>query len=234
MVCPCPQEASNRILFMGQFVSANHSNRLLFSLFAFSIAMLFVAAISVQANGDTLDFENAAEYGGDDAVISDSYFEQYGLTFTAMAGNSEADATKALLSFEAAGKDGTDGYWTNRNDRDEALKGDIGNYFMKAGTGNLSYNNAKYFKMDIDYQKATQAASGEIWDIDGPEQYTVTAQDANGNIIASLVSPTGGLNGMPWLWSIDVGPTTAIAKISRDLHSFVRPWCPHSAWCSIH
>ena len=157
------------------------------------------------ASGDLVDFENAADYGGDDAAVTADYFASYGLQVTAYAGSSAATATEAVLAFEQTGRDGTDAFWSSNSGRDEAFSGDLGNYFLKAGTGDLSYNNARYFNMQIQYDQATAAASGEVWDIDGPEQYKVTALDANGAELASLTSPTGGLNAEPWSWSFDVG-----------------------------
>ncbi len=164
--------------------------------------------------GDVVDFEDAASYGGDNAAISDSYFENLGLSISAVAGDSAANASSVTFAFEATDRDGTDGFYTSGNRRDYALDGDLGDYFLKAGTGNLSYNNAKYFKMSIDYKESTNAASGEIWDIDGPEQYSVTAFDVNGGAIATLISPAGGLDGKPWTWSFEVG--NEIDKIEID------------------
>lgn len=170
---------------------------------------------STMACADLVDFENAAAYGGDDAFVSSEYFEQYGLKVSARAGSSASDATEALLTFEAAGQDGTDAFWTGGGGRDEAFSGDLGNFLLKAGSGNLSYGKSEYFNMSIAYETATQAASGEVWDIDGPEQYRVTALDANGNELASVTSPTGGLDGEPWTWSFDVGAEN-IAQIDVE------------------
>lgn len=170
----------------------------------FFIAVLPVLLTCNSTRADVVDFENAESFGGDDATVTQQYFNSYGLSVSAVAGDSKATATTAVLTYEAAGRDGTDGYWSSSQGRDEAYSGNLGNYFIKAGSGNLSYNKAKYFNMKIDYQNATQKASGEIWDIDGKEQYKVTALDANGNAIASLTSPVGSLNAKPWTWSFDV------------------------------
>ena len=164
-------------------------------------------------SADLVDFENADSFGGDDAVATNSYFADYGLSVTALAGADGSSAEQAALSFEAVGRDGTDGFWTDWLRRDEALSGSLGNYFLKAGTGDLSYGDAEFFQMSIDYDEATTAASGEIWDIDGPEQYQVTAYDSAGNAVASLESPTGGLNAEPWTWSVEVGGGVKISNV---------------------
>lgn len=166
---------------------------------------------------DVIDFENAAEFGGDDAIVTSDYLSNYGVSFTAMAGSNAADAQQATLTFEAAGADGTDAFWTGSSGRDGALTGDLGNYLIKAGTGDLSYSRSEYFKLSIDYTEATSAASGELWDIDGPEQYQVTALDANGNAIASTTSPVGGLDAEPWAFSFDFGDAgVEIARLDID------------------
>ena len=172
------------------------------------------------ANADLVDFENAASNGGDDATVTSDYFKSYGLAVSAVAGNDRSSATAAVLTFEATGWDGTDGFWSSNTGRDEAFSGNLGNYFIKAGSGDLAYNRATYFNMKIDYAQATQKASGEVWDIDGKEQYRVTALDANGNAISSLTSPEGSLNAEPWTWSFDVtGDNQEISTIEVEFVS---------------
>lgn len=179
------------------------------------VATCVLGFATVPTSADLVDFENAADYGGDNALVSADYFAQYGLKVAAVAGADSSSATEALLAFEAAGKDGTDAYWGSDGQRDNAKSGDLGNFLLKAGTGDLSYNKSRYFNMSITYEKATQAASGEVWDIDGNEQYKVTALDANGNALASVTSPTGGLDAEPWSWSFDVGAEN-IAQIDVE------------------
>ena len=182
---------------------------------SFVLATCVVGFAVMPVSADLVDFENAADYGGDDAIVTADYFTQYGLQVRAIAGDDAASATEAVLAFEAAGKDGTDAYWGADGQRDNAESGDLGNFLLKAGTGDLSYNKSRYFNMSIAYEKATQAASGEVWDIDGNEQYKVTALDSNGNALASLTSPTGGLDAEPWSWSFDVGAEN-IAQIDVE------------------
>lgn len=184
--------------------------------FVYSVSFIFCALSANVCVGELVDFENAASFGGDDALVTESYFGQYGLSVTATAGNDAASATTADLYFEAEGRDGTDGFWSSNQGRDEAFSGDLGNYLLKAGNGDLSYGKSKYFNMSIAYKNATQAASGEIWDIDGKEQYKVTALDANDNAIASLTSPIGSLNAEPWTWSFDVGDKAGISTIQVE------------------
>ena len=182
------------------------------------LVLVFMVSLSGTVLGDSLDFENAADYGGDDAVITDSYFENYGLSFTAFAGKKESSASQVALQFEAVGRDGTDVFNASGGGWDSPKTGnEMGSFFLKAPDA-LSHGNVKYFQMDIDFSDPTQSASGEIWDIDGPEQYTVTAYDSNGNQIASLTSPTGGqgLDGQAWIWAFDAEDNGKIAKVSIE------------------
>ncbi|NIR95789.1 MAG: hypothetical protein GWO08_19770, partial [Gammaproteobacteria bacterium] len=84
------------------------------------------------------------------------------------------------------------------------------NYFLRIGTGGLQSAPAPI--LIIDYSSPVSAASAQIWDIDGTnnnntEQWTITAHDNIGNIIDTIVSPTGtrdnaaSLDGLPWTWS---------------------------------
>jgi hypothetical protein len=168
----------------------------------------FLLLASTCVSADVLDFEDAAAFGGDDAIISSKYFLSQGFDLSAVAGDSAETAREVDFSFEKVGKDGTDGFVTKGLGRDVARTGDLGNYFLKAGTGNLEYNKAKYFKLSVDYTTVSFGASGQIWDIDGPEQYQVTAFDASGALISTLTSPAGGLDGEPWDFSIAVDPTS--------------------------
>ena len=88
-------------------------------------ALTLMAGISMSASGDVIDFENAGDYGGDNAVITKSYFSQYGLQVTSTAGANAASASSAVLSFEAAGRDGTDAFWSSGSGRDEAYSGSL-------------------------------------------------------------------------------------------------------------
>lgn len=165
--------------------------------------LLAALGLTLPANADTIDFEDAAQYGGDDAVVTADYFASYGLTVTAYSGKKESSASLTELTFEATGKDGTDAFHSG-NTVDTPRVGDMGNYFLKAGATGRETWTSKYFNMSIDYDQAASAASAQIWDIDRQEQYKVTAFDANGTALASVTSPSGGLDGEAWTWAFDL------------------------------
>lgn len=181
------------------------------------VATTFLWGMSLSpASGQVLDFENANSFGGDGASVSGQYFDTYGVTVSAMVGKSKAKAESAVLSFESLGQEGGDGFLSSANVND-ALS-NWGNYFIRAGSGSWSYNNAKYFNMTIDYKEATQAASGQIWGHDGKVPFQVTALDANGNVVASLTSPSS-LKQEAWTWSFDASEKEAISTISLEYNS---------------
>ena len=172
--------------------------------------------LAAVANGQNrLDFEDAASRGGDDGLIPADYFANRGFSFSAVAGSSAANATAVNFTFEASGTDGTDAFVSRAADasHDDSTAGSLGNYFLKAGTGHMEYAKAKYFKLSIDYTEPTHRAQAEIWDIDGPEQYQVTAYDTNGNSVGTLTSPQGGLDSKPWFWRFETSGDQKIASI---------------------
>ena len=47
----------------------------------------FVASFATTAGAELIDFENAGSYGGDNAVATNDYFRQYGLSISARVGD---------------------------------------------------------------------------------------------------------------------------------------------------
>ncbi|MGD1704720.1 hypothetical protein [Dapis sp. BLCC M229] len=82
----------------------------------------------------------------------------------------------------------------------------LGSFFLR-GVGSLTKGES----LLISYTSPTNAASAEIWDIDGhpvigAEQWEVQALGSDLSVIDSIVSPAGttfALDGSPWLWSFD-------------------------------
>lgn len=178
--------------------------------------LLLCGNVSLAEEGSFLDFEDAGSYGGDNALLTSDYFASGGFSLTATAGASAAEARAVNFSFEAIGTDGSDGYVNSTGGRDLAQTGSLGNYFMKAGVSSLEYGKSKYFNLKIDYTEPTLRAGAEIWDIDGPEQYRVTAYDENGLKMGTLDSPQGGLDGQPWMWQFTGTNEARIAHIEIE------------------
>ena len=90
----------------------------------------------------------------------------------------------------------------------------LGSFFLR-GVGSLTNGES----LLISYTSPTNAASAEIWDIDGHptvgfEQWEVQALGADLSVIDSIVSPTGttfALDSSPWLWSFE--------HLQKDIHA---------------
>lgn len=190
------------------------------------LILCFFLITATLAHGEVIDFENATEYGGDDAAITNSYLSQYGLQMTTWAGADKASAGLRDATFEQVGNgDGGDAF--NYTDNSGNLVygggnggGSLGDYYLAVGTTsniNELYNTG-YVRMQFDYDSAVTGASGEIWDLDenryGTEQFTVTAYDANGAVVAGLTSPDvsydDDLDGLPWSWSLSGDDITQV------------------------
>ena len=183
-----------------------------------TLTIVLMVAMASVANGDILDFENAELYGGDNAVVTNDYLSQYGLEITTYAGSTKSSATLRDATFEQVGYgDGGDAF--NYTDSSGNLVygpgnggGDLGDFYLAVGTtDNMSQlYNTGYVRMEFDYASSVTGASGEIWDLDenryGTEQFSVTAYDSNGAVVAGLVSPEvsydNSLDGLPWSWSL--------------------------------
>ncbi|MEM1255812.1 MAG: PEP-CTERM sorting domain-containing protein [Cyanobacteria bacterium P01_H01_bin.21] len=179
---------------------------------------------SAQA-GTFINFEDAPTLGlSDNDAITDSYLN-LGFSF-GLDNNLDAiaDADIAPALEKQGNNDTTAGFVNGGSGRDVAEAGlfdeakgityadRLGNYFLR--TGGLGGNGGNLL---ISYTEGTSAASGELWDIDGnqnffgtgshrTEQWEVQALDANGSILETIISPEGDmaqgpLDGKPWLWS---------------------------------
>ncbi len=170
------------------------------------ITLAIAIGCTAQLNAGTLDFEDAASFGGDNSAIDSSYFLSNGFSISAVVGDDAATASNVTLAFEKAGSgDAYRGFYTADGFDHDYTGGQLGDYFLKVGTGNLVYD--AYFQMEIDYSDTTLVASGEIWDVDGEEDFQVTAYDADGNVIHTLdTSGSPVLDGQPWEFSFAVDP----------------------------
>jgi len=168
------------------------------------IALAIAIGCTAQLNAGTLDFEDAASFGGDNSAIDSSYFLSNGFSISAVAGDDAATASNVTLAFEQSGDTDTErAYGADSGDD----SGNLSGYFLKLGTGEMPHAHDNYVQMEIDYVDTTLVASGEIWDVDFTEDYQVTAYDADGNVIHTLdTSESPSLDGQPWEFSFAVDP----------------------------
>ena len=168
------------------------------------ITLAIAIGCTAQLNAGTLDFEDAASFGGDNSAVDSSYFLSNGFSISAVVGDDAATASNVTLAFEQTGGTDADHAYGAAGGNDS---GNLSGYFLKLGSGEMPHAHDNYFQMEIDYVDTTLVASGEIWDVDYTEDFQVTAYDADGNVIHTLdTSESPDLDGQPWEFSFAVDP----------------------------
>lgn len=171
----------------------------------------------------------------DDLDITTQYEAAFGVRFGIDAdGDLVADAGKAP-KLEQGGSDGNDGFLNDTTGvNDQARPGfedRLGDWHLRTSQG--LFGNPADVALLIQYTSGNvDAASGEIWDIDGndflgTEQYLVTAYDDTGTELDSILSPLGTtiddaaneFQAAPWQWAFDFRGTDA--RIDTIRISFV-------------
>ncbi|MEM6251999.1 MAG: PEP-CTERM sorting domain-containing protein [Cyanobacteria bacterium P01_D01_bin.156] len=190
-------------------------------------AVAFTLGIMGSAHAGTfVNFEDAPALGlNDNQAITNQYLN-LGFSF-GIDNNLDGVADGGIApALEQKGNDAKAGFVNAGSGNDIAEAGffdeangvtyadRLGNYFLR--TGGLGGNGGNLL---ISYTEGTSAASGELWDIDGnqnffgagshrTEKWEVQALDASGSILETLMSPEGDkahgpLDGKPWLWSFN-------------------------------
>lgn len=182
-------------------------------LFLFCCYMLSGVAFSSTINFETVPGATPA----DQLAISSQYEPLYGVTFSTSTGGTPyleavgpSDPGYGFVNGFLGG--GT----ANADLANPGYEAQLGNYFLRLGTGGLLSTPAP--SLIIDYTNPVAAASAQIWDIDqhstGIEQWLVSAYGSSGNLLETIYSPLGlfpsdpnTLDGLPWTWSFDRGST---------------------------
>lgn len=185
------------------------------------LALIIVILSASNLCASTIDFETVpGSSPADKLAISNQYEALFGVTFSTSGGG-----TPYLE--QAGDSDDWQGFVNDKlgNKDDVAASGyesQLGNYFLRLGTGDLASTPVP--TLIIDYTNPVAAASAQIWDIDrhsnGFEQWIIKAFDATGTLVDSITSPVGlpaldtaSLDGKPWTWSFDHGATSDIYSI---------------------
>ncbi len=180
----------------------------------------------------SLGFEDAQSAAAgfvpvDGLGITDQYAGTTGMTFgidADMNGVRDAGIMPALTQVGTQSNvdytDIQDAYWSQTNKGfDSARPGfedQLGGWFLRTKTT----VEPEPGPLLITYAVPVYMASGEIWDIDGlpddtsiyfgTEQFLVSALDARGDVIDSILSPLGdqndpalSLDSAPWTWTFD-------------------------------
>ncbi|WP_165250913.1 PEP-CTERM sorting domain-containing protein [Paludisphaera soli] len=171
-------------------------------------------AFATSAAADMIDFETRPDGSTpvDDARLVSPYAIAGGGSvrfFFDVNGNDRFDlGVDALPRFEARGEDGTDGFVSSTapGPFDRAREGyglQLGRWFLRQpdGIGVLPGP----FLIEYDTTQVIREFSGEIWDIDGGEQWRVDVLNGTGSILTTLLSPQGvgrndpaTLDSLPW------------------------------------
>ena len=188
-------------------------------IIAASVATFSTLTMKSAQAGSFINFETVPNSSPSDDLAISNQFSSMGVNF-GIDNDGDGIADSGLfpeLEKVGSSKDekdnGTRGFVNGGKGDDVAEAGyedRLGDYFLRtAGLG------GKGGSLLITYDKATKAASGELWDNDGnkrnnrpdrTEQWEVQALGADGSILEALISPegdtsTGPLDGKPWLWS---------------------------------
>jgi hypothetical protein len=181
-----------------------------------AVLLMFLTSSAAMAAPGTIDFESVP--GGaaaDQVAISTQYQTSFGVTFSLSSGG--------VPFLEQVGDtDAGRGFYNNNlgvyDVEAPAFAGQLGNYFLRIGTGILQ--TAPMPQLIVNYSAPVAAASAQIWDIDGNlsgnEQWLVEAIGSTGLVIDSVLSPLGttedalSLDGKHWTWSFDHGGLTDI------------------------
>jgi len=187
--------------------------------------LLWCYLLSGIAFSSTINFETVpGTTPADQLAIGSQYEPLYGVTFSTSTGGTPyleavgpSDPGYAFVNGNLGGGPG------NADLATPGYQAQLGNYFLRLGTGDLLTAPAP--SLIIDYTNPVAAASAQIWDIDrntstGVEQWLVSAYDFGGNLLETIYSPLGllpsdpnTLDGKPWTWSFDRGSTFDIWSI---------------------
>ncbi len=210
-------------------------------LATFSTSLSLILMVASSASAQFIDFEAIdgilpdGSEALDDLKITDQ-FSSLGVTFGIDANlDGIADLGKSPI-LEAVGYSNKDKIYAFSNGsigkKDTvapSLESRLGKFFLRAGEVGKT-KNKKQLSLLITYDSPTSGASGEIWDIDGSddfkhEQWRIEALGQDLSVIDFVDSPIGGkdvnLDGKPWFWFFerDVADINAIrfnAIGSRD------------------
>ena len=181
---------------------------------AAALACLCVGICGASASAQVIDFETKP----DGVAPIDNEALPLGTPYTIPFGMGTLDVTigfdvdgdgvpETAAVFEAVGSDDITGFTGVGPDGPSALFADqLGLFFLRS----LSALNdsSPVGVLVAEYSAPVPGLSGEIWDIDGPEQWEVRAFRAGETTPTAVqISPEGGLGSEPWVFSLaDPGP----------------------------
>ena len=190
-------------------------------------AIACLACLPTARAADMITFETMPDGSTptDDAVLRGVYALSGGGTvrfFFDTNGNNVFDrGVDTLPVFEQVGEDGTDGYLAttassgdgpvfDRPRLGEGLGPQLGRFFLRQPDGIGVIPGP--FIIAYDTTQVIRQFSGEIWDIDGGEQWQVDVLNDSGEVLRRRTSPVGvgprddpavSLDSLPWLFGFN-------------------------------
>ncbi|NOQ63708.1 MAG: hypothetical protein GQ582_04285 [Methyloprofundus sp.] len=178
-------------------------------------SLLLLAGIHT-AHAGVIDFETTTSGAAvvDNQVFSGQYAD--GSTFVTFGMDMNHDRViDADVYYEAYGDDALDAYASNPAADADNSDGRLGKgFFLRAASdGTDAPLDGGSFLVAYSGVLPT-AASGSIWDVDGPEIFTINALDAAGTILSTVVlADADGGDGLPATFAFDLGAGNNISYI---------------------
>jgi len=154
----------------------------------------------------------------DNMPITDQ-FSSFGVTFGIDRNLDGLPDARVFPILEAVGpSDSVVGFYSTKGGGADTsapgFENRLGSFFLRGPT-----TQPNDISLLISYTSPTNAASAEIWDIDGNragifEQWEVQALGSDLSVIETIVSPAGttlALEASPWFWSFD--------RLQKDIHA---------------
>ncbi|USN99411.1 MAG: hypothetical protein H6810_01675 [Phycisphaeraceae bacterium] len=154
------------------------------------------APYAVGFNGGTLHVLLGFDVDGDGVVETPAVFE--------------ATGSDPITAFDAFGADGPA----------PAFAEQLGQWFLRSESA--LNNSAPVGILVAQYDQPVPGCAGEIWDIDGPEQWEIRGYRAGEtDPVVTVLSPAGGFNGEPWVFTL-ADPTVGFSRLEIE-HIGTRP-----------
>ncbi len=187
-----------------------------------SIAAVAASFIAATTFAQVLDFETLP----DGSTPIDNQLLPLGSVYTVPFNGSTLDVTIGFdvdldgaidspAVFEAVGSDPVTGFQGNGADQAlPAFADQLGQWFIRSQSALGSSDPIGI--LVAEYSQPVPGAAGEIWDIDGNEQWEIRGYRAGETVpTATVISPSTGLNGEPWIFSL-ADPTVGFSRLEIE------------------
>lgn len=192
------------------------------------LSAAIVVAITGFANAQVIDFETLP----DGSTPTDNQQLPLATPYTIPFDGGTLDVTLGFdvdgdgvvetpAVFEAVGDDPITGFTGNGPDGPApAFADQLGQWFLRSESA--LNDSSPVGVLVAEYSQPVPGCAGEIWDIDGPEQWEVRGYRAGEtDPVVTIISPFGGLNSQPWVFSL-ADPGVGVSRLEIE-HIGTRP-----------